>query len=77
METYKKVFLGILAGAAIGALFAPEKGSKTRKKLKADSRKITDDLMHDLDRGLEAVNDWTDKVVKTVKETADSLNLKK
>jgi gas vesicle protein len=73
----KKLIIALLAGAALGALFAPDKGSKTRKKLRHDSKKITDDLLDDLDRGLEAVNDWTEKVVKTVKETADTLNLKR
>ena len=72
----KKILFLLLAGAAIGALFAPDKGTKTRKKLKSDTKRITDDLMHDLDRSLEAVNDWTTKVKKTVKETADSLHLK-
>lgn len=72
----KKILFLLLAGAAIGALFAPDKGTKTRKKLRTDTKRITDDLMYDLDRSLEAVNDWTNKVKKTVKETADSLHLK-
>ena len=69
----KKVIFLLLAGAAIGALFAPEKGNKTRKKLRSESKKMTEDLLDDLDRGLEAVNEWTEQVVKTVRETADSL----
>ncbi len=69
----KKLLFVLLAGAALGALFAPDKGNKTRKRLKHDSRKLTDDLLDDLDRGLEAVNDWTEKVVKSVRETADSI----
>lgn len=73
----KKLLVVLLAGVALGALFAPDKGNKTRKRLKSESKKITDDLLDDLDRGLEAVNDWTEKVVKTVRETADSLNSKR
>ena len=73
----KKVLFLLAAGAAIGLLLAPDKGEKTRRKLSKESKKITDDLLDDLDRGLEAVNEWTDKVVKTVRETADSLNSKR
>jgi len=72
----KRMLFLLLAGAAIGALFAPDKGTKTRKRLRTDTKRITDDLMYDLDRSLEAVHDWTNKVKKTVKETADSLHLK-
>ena len=33
-ETLKILLGGFIVGAAIGILFAPEKGKKTRKKLK-------------------------------------------
>ena len=43
-----KVITGILAGAAIGALigilYAPDKGSKTRKKLYRKGEQVADDL---------------------------------
>ena len=43
-----KVLLGVLggmtAGALVGILFAPEKGSKTRKKIVYKSKNFADDL---------------------------------
>jgi gas vesicle protein len=43
-----KVLLGVLggmaAGALVGILFAPEKGSKTRKKIVYKSKGFADDL---------------------------------
>jgi len=39
---------GILIGAAAGVLLAPEKGSKTRSKLKEEAKDIKDQLANDL-----------------------------
>ena len=57
-----KVVLGILggvaAGALLGILFAPEKGSKTRKKIADKSKGIANDMKDKLD---DLYVDATDK----------------
>lgn len=55
-----KLILGVLggvaAGALLGVLFAPEKGSKTRKKIMNKANDGADALKDKLDSLLESVN---------------------
>jgi gas vesicle protein len=59
MKVDAKVLLGLLAGAAIGAmagiLFAPDKGSETRKKIKKNTSDLGDQLK-------DSFNDFVDTV---------------
>ncbi len=54
-----KVFLagltGLAAGVAIGLLFAPAKGTKTRKRLKKKFMNLADVLQDDLSDKLNAL----------------------
>jgi gas vesicle protein len=68
-----KVALGILAalaaGAALGILFAPDKGSITRRKIANKGKRYVDDVK-------EKYNDIVDDVVEkleSIKQSADDL----
>src|SRR6476660_4123261 len=58
---------GLAAGAAIGILFAPEKGSETRDKLNDSLKNLGDSIK---DRAADEIGNLTefkDKVVESIK----------
>ena len=61
------LLLGAAIGGALGILFAPDKGSETRKKLSAKGDGLTDAVK-------EKLNDFLEEVKKEVETVKDKTN---
>jgi len=76
MANYGKVLgalvLGAAAGAALGVLFAPDKGSETRKRIVKGTNSLIDQLNDKIEEGKSALSDLRRKT----NETADELKSK-
>ena len=68
------VAAGIAAGAVLGILFAPDKGSETRRKINEKGKKFADDVNEKINKGKEAFNDFKADVEKKVKETVEEFS---
>lgn len=58
---------GIAAGAAIGLLFAPEKGSETRDKLNESLKNLGDSIKDRAADEIGNLSTFKDKVVESIK----------
>jgi len=71
-----KVILGLLAGIAAGALlgvlFAPDKGTETRRKITKRSKDFVDEVKNKYDDFVKGVNEKID----SVKQEADYIKSK-
>lgn len=66
-----KVLTGILAGVAVGTtigiLYAPDKGTATRKKISQKSNKYVEDLS-------QKFNDFVDSINKKIETVSDEVS---
>ncbi len=72
------VVLGVLAGAAIGALlgimYAPDKGSNTRKKLRRKGEDVVEDLKVKAHNLTEKANELTLKATRLMEKVNSSVD---
>jgi len=61
---------GIAAGAVLGVLFAPGKGSETRKKIKDEGRKMAGDVKNKFNKGMEKLNEVKEGLKEKIEEFA-------
>lgn len=48
---------GLLTGAVLGVLFAPENGKTTRKKIKDKTKELKDTMKNDFDKAIQKIED--------------------
>ena len=66
-KTVVALLTGLAAGAALGLLFAPEKGTETRDKLSDSLKKLGDSIKDTAATEIDNLVGLKDKVVSSIK----------
>lgn len=67
---------GVAAGAVAGLLFAPEKGSKLRKRIAKKGIDAKDDIMDKIEDGLSSLQELKESILSSVQHTKDDVKAK-
>ena len=75
MKDKSDVLVAFMAGAALGAffgvLFAPHKGTKTRRIIREQGQNVASQFREIIDEGVEKISSLKDDIVEIVNEAAE------
>jgi len=78
MNNTTKIVVAVAAGIAVGAiagiLFAPDKGSETRKKINEEGKRFYGDAREKFRQGKERFNDLKEDIEQTLKKKAEEFS---
>ena len=75
-KSFFSILLGLAAGTAIGMLYAPDKGWKTRSRIRRAAENGYEDLKEDLDNLGTKVDEKTAEARETIKDLSGKLKEK-
>ena len=70
-EILTALVAGAAAGAVVGILFAPRKGTKTRRKISQEGHRIANDVTEKIHQSTEKLRGMKDGIELTLKEVID------
>jgi len=59
------------AGALLGILFAPGKGSETRRRISKQGKDVADDIKKSFSNGKEKINEFREDLAKSIQKKVD------
>jgi len=72
-KIFNALLIGALAGAVVGILFAPDKGSRTRRKLMRKAEDLKDDLQERITDEVGALRSKVEELEGIAEDIVDDL----